>query len=186
MELREDVEVTADAGVKPALPATILETERLFLREITTADAPFILEVLNDPAFIENVADRGVRTLEAAANYIVEKIRSSYAVHGFGFYIVQLKETGDAVGMCGLVKRETLDDVDIGYSILERFWRHGYAYEAAAALMHHGRTVLGLKRVVGATSPTNHKSRKLLEKLGLRYERMILLPGFADETMLFI
>ncbi|MBA3272391.1 MAG: GNAT family N-acetyltransferase [Chthoniobacterales bacterium] len=164
----------------------ILETERLVLREIDpNRDAEFMLEILNEPAFIEHVADRGVRTAEQATEFIRQRILPSYAEHGFGFYVMELKETGMAVGMCGLVKRETMEDVDIGYSTLRAYWGKGYAFEAASALMEHGRTVHRLPRIVGVTGVNNHASAKLLEKLGLRYVRMVQLPGYSDEGRLF-
>ncbi len=164
----------------------ILETPRLRLREMSPEqDAELMLEILNEPAFIRYVADRHVRTLREAAAYITEKILPSYALHGFGFYIVELKESGLPIGMCGLVKRETLEDVDVGFSVLERFWGRGYASEAAAALMEHGRQTLGLPRIVGVTAPDNDRSAAVLEKLGLRYEKMIHLPGYGEQTRLF-
>ena len=163
----------------------ILETERLILRELTADDAAFLLEVMNEPAFIRNVADRGIRTVADAKAYILEKLAPSYAQFGFGFYLVELKDGGTGVGICGLVKRETMEDVDIGYSTLERFCGRGYAYEAASALMQHGRSVLGLPRIVGVTAPENLISIKLLEKLGLRYERMVDLPGYEGQSKLF-
>ena len=122
----------------------VLETERLVLRRVTTEDAELILELLNEPAFIRFVADREVRTTAQAAEFIAAKMLPSYAEFGFGFYLVELKETGVAVGICGLIKRATLDDVDVGFSILERFWRNGYAYEAAQAVMDYGKRVLGI------------------------------------------
>ena len=164
----------------------ILETERLVLREIdATADAAFVLELLNEPAFIRYVADRGVRTLSDASKYITEKILPSYAQNAFGFYIVELRETAVPVGICGLVKRETLEDVDIGYSTAAEHWGKGYAYEAASALMAYGKNVLGLPRIVGITAPDNQPSINLLEKLGLRFDRMIQVPGFASGSKLF-
>jgi RimJ/RimL family protein N-acetyltransferase len=169
----------------PPARIVVVETERLSLRQMTPVDAPFMLETLNEPSFIANVADRGVRTLEGAADYIREKMMPSYEQFGFGFYIIQLKETGEPIGVCGLVKRETIDDVDIGYSLLDRYAGKGYAYEAAQAVMEYGRAVHGLKRIVGMTSPTNHRSIKLLEKLGLRYEKMVQLPNFDAPSKLF-
>jgi RimJ/RimL family protein N-acetyltransferase len=164
----------------------ILETERLSLREMTTADAPVLVEILNEPAFIEFVADRGVRTVADAEKFIEEKFLASYAQHGFGFYMVELKGSGEPIGMCGLIKRETLEDVDIGFSIFERFWGKGYATEAARALMQHGLTRLGLPRIVGVTAPHNERSAAVLEKLGLRFEKMIELSGYTHPaTRLF-
>lgn len=163
-----------------------LATERLILNQITLDDAETLLEVLNEPPFIRFVADRGVRTPEQAAAYIAEKMLPSFEKYGFGFYVVTLKETGEPVGICGLIKRDALDDVDIGFSILERHWRRGYAFEAASAVMDYAKRVLRLPRVVGITAPDNEKSGKLLEKLGLRYERTIQVPGFANESRLFV
>ncbi len=165
---------------------TILETERLRLREVEESDAEFVLEVLNEPAFIRFVADRGVRTRADAVEYIRSKIRPSYTEFGFGFYIVEVKTNHEAIGMCGLIKRETVEDVDMGYSILQRFWRSGYAFEAAAALLKYGREQLGLPRIVGFTAPDNLSSIKLLEKLGLRYEKTIQLPGYESDSKMFV
>lgn len=166
-------------------PKQVLETERLILREFDADDAELMLEILNEPAFIRFVADRNVRTTREAAEYLKEKILPSYGRFGFGFYVVELKANGTPVGMCGLVKRETLEHVDIGFSILERFWGRGYASEAAVALMHHGLTNLRLPRIVGITAPDNDRSAAVLQKLGLRFEKMIHLPGYGDETRLF-
>lgn len=164
----------------------ILETERLILREIDAAgDAELMLQILNEPAFIEHVADRSVRTVEEASEFIRQRILPSYAEHGFGFYVVESKESGAPVGISGLVKRETMEDVDIGYSTLREYWGRGYAFEAASALMEHGRTVHRLPRIVGVAGVNNHASAKLLEKLGLRYTRMVQLPGYSDEGRLF-
>lgn len=165
---------------------TVMETPRLRLREIELGrDEAFLLEILNDRAFIENVVDRGVRTAEQAADYIREKILASYAEFGFGFYALELKESGEPIGMCGLIKRDVLDDVDIGYSLLPAYWGKGYASEAAAAVMDYGRRVHKLRRVVGLTASHNRSSIKVLEKLGLRFERMVELPGYPTASMLF-
>lgn len=163
----------------------VLETERLTLREATTDDAAFVLELLNEPGYIRWVADRGLRTRDDAARYIAEKFQPSYAQNGFGFYVVELKDDGAPIGICGFAKRETLDDPDIGFSFLERFWGRGYAFEAAAATFEYGQRVLGLTRIVGVTAPDNTSSIKLLERLGLRFEKMIHLPGFGSESKLF-
>ena len=108
---------------------TVIETERLVLRHLSTEDAGFILELLNEPSFIRNIGDRGVRTIEGANTYILNGPVASYARNGFGLYLVKLKETDESIGMCGLIKRDTLDDVDIGYALLPRFWSKGYAVE---------------------------------------------------------
>ena len=164
---------------------TVLETERLILRQQTIDDAGFLLELMNEPGFVKYVADRGLRTTADAADYLREKIIPSYQESGFGFYRIELKESGTPVGICGLVKRETLDAVDVGFSMLERFSGKGYAFEAASAVMDYGRTVLGLQKIVGVTAPGNRVSIHLLEKLGMRLQRKIHLPGYGPESLLF-
>lgn len=163
----------------------VLETERLVLRRVQTTDAPLLLELLNDPAFIEHVADRSVRTEAEAERYIAEKMLPSFEQFGFGFYVPELKESGTGVGICGLIKRETLDDVDVGFATRREFWRSGYTYEAARAVMDYGLTTLGLPRIVAITGPGNTSSMKLLEKLGLRLQRVIQLPGYPQASNLF-
>jgi RimJ/RimL family protein N-acetyltransferase len=163
----------------------ILETERLLLRQLSEADAPFMLELMNEPDFHRFVGDRGLRTTEDAAAYLVDKILPSYERFGFGFYLVELKPCGPPIGICGLVKRETLEWVDAGFAFLEAFRGKGYAFEAAKAVIENGRTIFGLTRIVGVTAPDNQISIRLLEKLGLRYEKRIHLPGYGDESLLF-
>jgi RimJ/RimL family protein N-acetyltransferase len=164
----------------------VLETDRLVLRWLSADDAEFILELLNDPAFLRFIGDKGVRTLEDARNYIWNGPVDMYARLGFGLYRVGLKEGSVPIGMCGLIKRDGLDDVDIGFAFLPQFRAQGYAYEAAAAVMAYGKDVLCLKRIVAITSTDNYASGRLLEKLGLRFERMIRLSADAEEVRLFV
>jgi RimJ/RimL family protein N-acetyltransferase len=109
-----------------------------------------------------------------------------YARLGFGLYLTELKEEGVSIGICGLIKRDSLEDVDIGFAFLPRFWAKGYAYESASAVMAYGKQALGLKRIVAITSPDNQSSAKLLEKLGLQFERMVRLSHDAQEVRLFV
>jgi RimJ/RimL family protein N-acetyltransferase len=170
-------------GTIPAVK--ILETERLLLRRLTRNDAAFILELLNEPAFLENIGDRGARTLADARRYIAKGPVASYRRFGFGLYLVELKDSGAPIGICGLLKRESLDDVDIGFAFLRRFWSQGYAHESAAAVMHYGWTQLRLQRIVAITKPHNQASITLLEKLGLRFEKNVALPDQGGENKLF-
>lgn len=163
----------------------VIETERLTLRRLSTEDADFILSLLNDPAFLRFIGDKGVRTLEEARKYIANGPVEMYARLGFGLYLVELKDDGTPIGLCGLIKRDGLDDVDIGFAFLPEFRAKGYAYEAAAATMDYGKDVLGLARIVAITSPDNAASGRLLEKLGLRFERMIRLREGDGELRLF-
>ena len=163
----------------------ILETDRLILRQLSTEDAAFILELVNEPSFIQNIGDRGVRTLEDARVYILRVAISSYEKNGFGLYLVELKDSGQSIGMCGLIKRAELENVDIGYAFLPRFWLKGYAVEAAAAVKAYARDVLGLKRLVAITDPANQGSIRVLEKIGLKYEKMVRLSADDIELKLF-
>jgi RimJ/RimL family protein N-acetyltransferase len=165
----------------------ILETERLILRQLTTSDedARFVLELVNEPGWIQNIGDRNVHSIEDARNYIANNIASSYERNGFGLYAVMLKETNELLGMCGLIKRDTLDDVDIGFAFLQRHWSKGYAFESARAVMELAKNTFGLTRVVAITIPSNQGSIKTLEKIGLRFEKIIQLPNDDEELMLF-
>lgn len=165
---------------------TILETPRLVIRRLSADDAEFILALLNEPSFLRYIGDKGVRNIADAIRYIQTGPLASYERFGFGIYLVELKESGLPIGMCGLIKRETLPDVDIGFAFLPSFWSRGYAFESAAAVMNYGRAVLGLRRIVAITSPDNDASAKLLEKCGLRYERLIKLGDETAEVRLFV
>jgi len=162
----------------------VLETDRLVLRRLTLNDAPFIMELVNEPSFLRYIGDRGVRSLQDARRYLLTGPIASYERFGFGLYLIFLKATGDAVGMCGLLKRDTLPDVDVGFALLPGYWRQGYAAEAAAAVLDYGRTRLGLKRIVAITSPDNVASIALLEKIGLKVEGMIRLGDDPREVRL--
>lgn len=164
---------------------TILETERLLLRHLSIEDADFILELLNEPSFIRNIGDRGVRTIDGANSYILNGPVASYAKNGFGLYLVKLKETDESIGMCGLIKRDTLEDVDIGYAFLPRFWSKGYAVESARAVKEYAKNAVGLNRVVAIVDPENEGSIRVLEKIGLQFEKMVKLSEDDIELKLF-
>ena len=164
---------------------TVLETERLLLRQFSTEDADFILELLNEPSFIRNIGDRGIRTIDGAISYILNGPVASYAKNGFGLYLVKLKETDESIGMCGLIKRDTLEDVDIGYAFLPRFWSKGYGVESAQAVKEYAKNVIRLNRIVAITDPENEGSIRVLQKIGLQFERMVRLSEDDIELKLF-
>ncbi len=164
---------------------TVIETDRLILRRLTTDDAPFILELLNEPAFLRFIGDKGVRTLEEARDYLLKGPIASYQQHGFGMYLTQLKAGGAAIGMCGLLQRENLADPDIGFAFLSAHRRSGYGSESAAAVLAHGRRDFGMERIVAVVSPDNEGSIKLLEKLGLGFESKVRMSEDEDEILLF-
>jgi len=154
---------------RPMIP---LETKRLILRELTAEDAPFMLALLNDPDWLRFIGDRGIRTAAAAGAYILSGPVAMYRRLGFGLWQVALKDA-TPIGVCGLIKRETLDHVDLGFAFLPGFRGRGYAYEAARASLEYGRNILGLERIVATTALDNDASGRLLEKLGLKFERII-------------
>jgi len=166
-------------------PAGILETARLSLRHLDGHDAAFVLELVNDPGWLRFIGDRNIRDLDAARRYIAEGPVAMYRKFGFGLYLAELKSTATPIGLCGLVRRDGLDDVDIGFALLERFRGHGYAREAARAVLGHALGALGLRRVVAITAPDNRASQRILEDLGLSFERMIRLCDGAPEIMLY-
>ncbi len=163
----------------------VIETVRLGLRRLTAADAPFMLDLLSQPSFIENIGDRGVRTLEQARAYIEKGPVASYGHHGFGLYLVVVKDTGEEAGICGLVKRDGLDDVDIGFALLPKHWKKGFAVESAQAVKDYAARVVRLERLVAITSPENWPSIRVLETIGLSFERTVRLAPEAEELKLF-
>ena len=163
----------------------VLETERLVLRRLNFDDAAFILTLLNEPSFLQYIGDKGVRTLDDACAYLRDGPLASYEQHGFGLYRVELKTTGEPMGICGLLKRDTLDDVDVGFAFLPAFWLQGYATEAASAVIAYEIKTWGLRRIVAIAQPDNVGSIKTLEKLGFRFERMVQLSDDDVELQLF-
>lgn len=163
----------------------ILETDRLVLRQLVVEDATFIFDLLNDPGWLRFIGDRGIRTLDDARNYILQGPVAMYDRHGFGLYLTARKQDGVPIGLCGLLKRDGLADVDIGYAFLPQFRGQGYAAEAAAAVMEYGKNVLELVRIVAITAPGNERSAKVLEKVGLTFTKMITLPGDESAVKLF-
>ena len=164
-------------------PTPILRTSRLELRRFTLEDAAFAYQLVNDPDWIRNIGDRNVRSLEDARGYL-GRVMAAYERSGFGMYVVCLAETNEAIGTCGLIRREELEDVDIGFAFLPAHRGQGYALESAAAVMEHASD-LGLRRIVAIVSPGNEPSIRLLEKIGMTFERMILMPGDTEEIRLY-
>ncbi len=163
----------------------IIETERLFLRKFTIEDTVFLLELLNSPKWLQFIGDRGITEVSEAEDYIKNKFVDNYEKFGFGFYLVMLKDTNIAIGMCGLVKRNGLENVDIGFAFLPNHEKKGYAFEAAFATLNYAKTVLKLQRIVAITTQENVNSIQLLQKLGLRFEKIIDLAADDRDLMLF-
>lgn len=153
----------------------IIPTPRLIIRQLTLEDAPFLLELLNSEGWKKFIGDRGVRTIEAAEDYLSEKYIKNYREgNDYVYYLIERKEGAASVGVCGLLKRDYLDDVDIGYALLPQFSKKGYAFEATHALMKYAIEELHLQRIIAITTFDNKKSQSLLEKLGLTYEKKVV------------
>lgn len=163
----------------------ITETPRLRIRELTVDDAEFIFGLVNEPSFLEHIGDKGVRNLEDARQFILEGPWASHRDRGYGQFLVELKEGGDPIGVCGLLFRESLDVSDIGCAFLPQYWRHGFAYEAACAVMEYGRSTLGIDKIVGLTSEENVASIKAMEKLGMSFEKMVKMSDDDPGTALY-
>jgi RimJ/RimL family protein N-acetyltransferase len=163
----------------------VTETARLRLRHLTTDDADFIYGLVNQPSWLRFIGDKGVRNLDDARAYLQRGPLRSYQDHRFGLYLVELKESGEPIGICGLVKRDSLEDPDIGFALLPPFWGRGYALEAATAVLTHERKTLGIVRVLAIVSPDNEDSIKLLEKLGLRPWKMLHRPDGSLDAQVF-
>ena len=178
---------SVEPGREPAaaVHGDVIRTARLVLRRLEVGDAPFILELLNEPAFLRFIGDKGVRNAVDAGAYILKGPMDSYERHGFGLYAACLRD-GTAIGICGLVKRDDLPDADVGFAFLSRFWSKGYAAESSSAVLAHARHVLHFKRVVAITTPDNRGSIAVLEKIGFQFERTIRLAPDAIELNLFV
>ena len=176
--------MTGAAIPQRAPPSLVLETDRLRLRRLALDDDAFIVELLNDPSWLRFIGDKGVHTLEDARNYLRKGPLAMYERHGFGLYLVERKEDSIPIGMCGLIKRDSLDDVDLGFAFLPKFRVNGYAFEAASAVLAHGKADFALKRIVAIASPDNLRSIRLLDRLGLKFEKRVRLAADADELRL--
>jgi ribosomal-protein-alanine N-acetyltransferase len=162
-----------------------MKTERLILRRLTVADALFIRVLLNDPDWLRYIGDRGVRTLEDARAYIRNGPSRMYETYGFGLYAVVRKEDEAPMGLAGLIKRDTLPEMDLGFAFLPAYRGRGYGREAARAVLAEAREAFGLKRILAITSLDNERSIKLLESLGFRFERVIRQTPEDPGTRLF-
>lgn len=165
----------------------ILDTTRLRLRTITLDDAAFYLQLVNEPAYLANIGDKGIRTIEDAIDSIKKGPIDMQERLGFSLYIVESKQDNIAIGMCGLIKRDGLDDVDIGYGFLSAYTGQGLASEATTAVVNYARTTIGLPRLVAITAPENAISSRVLEKIGFTYEKIITLTrnGKTEESKFF-
>ena len=163
----------------------ILETDRLLLREFTLADTKFIIELVNSEGWLKFIGDRNIKTEEQALQYLKNGPLKSYEINGFGLYLVEMKSDKTAIGMCGIIKRDTLKHPDIGFAFLPEFTGTGFAFEMANATMLFAKNVLKLQTVFAITVTANKRSISLLEKIGLKFKKMIDSQNNNEQLMLF-
>lgn len=168
------------------MTVSLITTRRLIFDELAVGrDEPFIYQLLNERGFIDNIGDRGIRDLEAAAAYIQDGPQRSYREHGFGLWRLRSRDVGQAVGLCGLVRRAGLAVPDVGYAFLEAVWGLGLAQEAAAATVAYARDRLGISHLEAIAKPDNKASLRVLEKVGFLRQGLIDLPGQAEPNAYF-
>ncbi|MFK8021668.1 MAG: GNAT family N-acetyltransferase [Pseudomonadales bacterium] len=164
---------------------TLFSTERLSLRKLATTDAEFIVRLVNEPSWLDNIGDKKVSTIEDAEEYLLSGPMTMYETFGFGLYCVELRDSKLPIGMCGLIKRDGLNNVDIGFALLPEFCGVGYALEAAQATMHYGHKQLGIETLDAITLPTNSSSIRLLQKIGFVFQKAIFMPGDPEQLSLY-
>jgi RimJ/RimL family protein N-acetyltransferase len=163
----------------------IVETPRLRLRELKVDDAEFVFTLVNEPSFLSNIGDKGVRNLDDARQFILEGPWTRQEKRGYGQFLVELKESGVPIGICGLLYRDSLDVTDVGFALVPEYWRLGFAYEAADAVLNYGHSTLGIDGIVGLTSKENLASIRVLEKLGMKFERTVKMSDDDPGTVLY-
>lgn len=164
---------------------TIAQTERLLLRVFNADDAEFALQLTNEPGWLRFIGDRHIRSRKDAASWIQNGPLIQQQQSGYSFYVVCLRDTGQAVGICGLIKRPQLEDTDLGYAFLQDFHRRGYAHEAAGAVIRLAREQLALKQLAAITLPDNLASNSLLEKLGFSQNGQVRLTADGPDNLLW-
>lgn len=169
---------------EPRSPRVPESTPQLVLREIQEEDAPFILKLYSDPSFIKNIGDRGVHDLPSAREFIHSGPRASYRTHGFGLFLALTRDGAEPVGVAGLVRRDGLDHADLGFAFLPPFWGRGYATESAAAVLEFA-DALEVSPVLAIVAPSNVGSVRVVEKIGMRRDGNVQLPGGSTELLLF-
>lgn len=163
-----------------------ITTQRLIISEITTNEASFFYELVNDPTYLQFIPDKGIYSITDAEKHITNKIIKEYKTQGFGFYLVSRKEDKTSIGMCGLIDRDGLDCMDIGFAFLKKHRGKGYAFEASKGVIHFAKNILKIDKLAAITTLDNTKSSNLLERLGFKFYKNIFIPNDPDELRLFI
>ncbi|MGB1209829.1 MAG: GNAT family N-acetyltransferase [Lacinutrix venerupis] len=163
----------------------VAKTNRLIISKFTIEDAPFFMNLVNTPNWIKHIGDRNIKTIKQAEESIKNGHLKSYKTHGFGFYILRLKENLKPIGTCGLIKRDTLEDIDFGFAMLPQYEKLGFGFESSQAILDLARNKFKLNRITAITLETNKNSIKLLQKLGFLYEKQVKPFDDDKELLLF-
>ncbi|WP_034060881.1 GNAT family N-acetyltransferase [Lacinutrix jangbogonensis] len=163
----------------------VAKTDRLIISQFTIEDASFFMALVNTPNWIKYIGDRNIKTTEQAEERITNGHLKSYKTHGFGFYILRLKDSLKPIGTCGLIKRETLDTIDFGFAMLPEYEGLGFGFESSQAILKLAKEVLQIEKLVAITLETNKNSIKLLQKLGFHFEKIVKPFEDDEELMLF-
>ena len=164
----------------------IIETDRLKIKKLTVEDSKFIFELLNDPEWIKYIGNRNINNDKDAQNYISNRLLKSYEQYAFGLYLVKENNSNASIGLCGLIKRDYLEHVDLGFAFLPNYRKNGYAYESASAVIKYAKETFGLDTLFAITSLDNTRSVNLLEKLGFKFINKITAPEEKEELNLFV
>ncbi len=163
----------------------ILNSANLALREASSSDAAFVLALINQPAWKQHIANHSISTLGGAEEYIRDKLVSHYKLHGFGLWVVETKANSIPVGLCGLLKRDSLEHIDLGYGFLPNYWGQGFAHEASVLCLRYAFEKLEQSKVWAITTPANERSIKLLSRLQFVFKKQYSHPGSSDVLSLF-
>jgi RimJ/RimL family protein N-acetyltransferase len=163
----------------------VVETERLRLRTIDAEDAAFYYQLVNDPTWLAHIGDKGIRTIDQARTAIIDGPMAMQLHYGHSLYVMERKDDGQAIGLCGLIRRDILPDVDLGYAIRPAYFGQGYTLEAAQAVLALARDRFGITRVLAITAPANTHSINVLAQLGLRFVEAKALPPGGRMTNIY-
>ncbi len=152
-------------------------TERLVLREFVRQDKEFIYEMLNTEEWKRFIGDRNISSLKDAENFITDRLVPHYRKNGFGFYAMLSKAHNKVIGMVGLIKRDGLEYVDLGFAVLPKFTKNGFAYEGSLSCMEFAKHALKLDKLAAIANTDNQASIQLLSKLGFTYVKQLTLPN---------
>lgn len=163
----------------------IFQTQRLRLREFNENDAEFIIELVNSEAWLKYIGNRNIKTFDQARDYLINGPIKSYKDNGYGLCLVELINENIPIGMCGIIKRDTLEEPDLGFAFLPKYFGKGYAHEIAKQTLEFAKNHLNMNKILAITIPENLSSIKLLEKLGFSFQNNIKAPNNGGELKLF-